>query len=187
MSDLRRELDRTVRRFVAQITELARHAALEALRAAYRARVAARSPARRIEPPRDGRPRDHRRSYRPRRSPLDLGALSEQFTAFVLANPGLRIEQINVRLGTTTKALALPIRRLVADGAIHTRGHGRSMTYFALEKPGAEPPPSVFDGPTPGVEPTGGQAVKHVGAVPTRDDWYSCLAGVFLLVQRLQK
>jgi hypothetical protein len=41
-----------------------------------------------------------------------------QFAAFVKAHPGLRIEQINKELGTTTKDMALPIRKLIAEGMI---------------------------------------------------------------------
>ena len=48
-------------------------------------------------------------------------------------NPGLRIEQINKQLGTTTKDLALPIRKLIAEGALKAKGEKRSTTYFAGE------------------------------------------------------
>ncbi len=46
-------------------------------------------------------------------------------------NPGLRIEQINKQLGTTTKSLALPIRKLVAEKRVKTKGAKRSTAYFA--------------------------------------------------------
>ena len=49
-------------------------------------------------------------------------------------HPGLRIEQINKQLGTTTKDLALPIRKLIAEGALKTKGEKRSTAYFASEK-----------------------------------------------------
>lgn len=52
---------------------------------------------------------------------------------FVAKNPGLRIEQINKQLGTTTKELALPIRKLVASGAVKTKGKRRSTSYFAAK------------------------------------------------------
>ena len=55
----------------------------------------------------------------------------ERLLTFVSKHPGLRIEQINKQLGTTTKDLALPIRKLIADGAIKTKGEKRSTTYFA--------------------------------------------------------
>lgn len=61
----------------------------------------------------------------------ELDQLSQRFAQFVHANPGLRIEQINKELGTTTAALALPIRKLVASGAVSAKGAKRSTTYFA--------------------------------------------------------
>lgn len=64
-----------------------------------------------------------------KRTPDELSALKEQFIAFVKKNPGLRIEQINKELGTTTKDLALPIRQLVADGSIKAKGEKRSTAY----------------------------------------------------------
>ncbi|HEX2689793.1 MAG TPA: hypothetical protein VHN14_24410, partial [Kofleriaceae bacterium] len=69
-----------------------------------------------------------------KRSPEDLEALSEQFATFVKANPGLRIEQINKQLGTTTKDLALPIRKLISEGMITAKGQKRSTTYFPGKK-----------------------------------------------------
>jgi hypothetical protein len=45
----------------------------------------------------------------------------------------MRIEQINKQLGTTTKDLALPIRKLISEGALKTKGEKRSTQYFAGE------------------------------------------------------
>jgi predicted transcriptional regulator len=60
--------------------------------------------------------------------------MSEKFASFVKANPGLRIEQINKELGTTTKDLALPIRKLIADRVISAKGQKRSTMYFPGKK-----------------------------------------------------
>jgi hypothetical protein len=48
----------------------------------------------------------------------------------VKGNPGLRIEQINKQLGTSTKDLALPIRKMIADGTLKVKGKKRSTAYF---------------------------------------------------------
>ena len=69
-----------------------------------------------------------------KRTSDELDRLAEQFHAFFTKHPGLRIEQINKQLGTTTKDLALPIRKLIADGTITTKGQKRSTTYFAGKK-----------------------------------------------------
>jgi hypothetical protein len=41
----------------------------------------------------------------------DFETLSATLITFVTKHPGLRVEQINKELGTTTKALTLPIRK----------------------------------------------------------------------------
>ncbi|HET7506540.1 MAG TPA: hypothetical protein VFK02_36220 [Kofleriaceae bacterium] len=125
-------MNRTVQGFVAQITELARRAAINTLESAFgerAARGAAASAAVALAglgEARVGRPRGRGA----KRSAADLEALSEKVATFVKTNPGLRIEQINKELGTTTKDLALPIRKLIAEGAIHAKGQKRSTTYF---------------------------------------------------------
>jgi predicted HTH transcriptional regulator len=70
-----------------------------------------------------------RRSRSSKRDAAALESLQEQFVSFVEKHPGLRIEQINKELGTSTKDLALPIRKLLADGAIKTQGQKRATTY----------------------------------------------------------
>lgn len=76
----------------------------------------------------------HTNGTRPRgakRGADELEQLSARFVQFVHDHPGLRIEQINKQLGTTTAALALPIRKLIADGKITVKGQKRSTAYFA--------------------------------------------------------
>ena len=122
MSDLQTEMNRVVQGFVAQITELARRAAVDTLQAALggKARVG-RGGAVAV-----GRPRGRGA----KRTSDELDQLAEAFVSFVRNNPGLRIEQINKQLGSSTKDLALPIRKLIADGTVNTKGKKRSTTYF---------------------------------------------------------
>lgn len=121
MSDFQTEMNRVVSDFVAQITELAKAAAKDmidqALGKGGKGGLAVRG----------------RRGRGGKRSQEELDSLAEQFHAYVAKHPGLRIEQINAQLGTTTKDLALPIRKLIADGAIKTKGAKRSTTYFASD------------------------------------------------------
>jgi hypothetical protein len=143
MSDFQNEMNRAVQGFVAQITELARRAAIDTLESAFGGRAARSSApaavtavaaAAAVTPAsigRVGRPRGGRGA---KRTSADLEALSEQFASFVKANPGLRIEQINKQLGTTTKDLALPIRKLISEGVINAKGQKRSTTYFPGKK-----------------------------------------------------
>jgi hypothetical protein len=135
MSDFQTEMNRTVQGFVAQISELARRAALDTLESAFTGR-AGRGGARGAGSVAGvvasvGRPRGGRGA---KRTSEDLEALSTKFVAFVKSHPGLRIEQINKELGTTTKDLALPIRKLIADKVISAKGKKRSTTYFPGRK-----------------------------------------------------
>ena len=144
MSDFQNEMNHTVQGFVAQITELARRAAITTLESAFNGDPSSSrkssngSHSRRatVAPvvagaSRAGRPQGRGAA---KRTAADLELLSEKFTSFVHANPGLRIEQINKALGTTTRALALPIRKLIADRLISAKGHKRSTTYFTGKK-----------------------------------------------------
>ena len=127
MSDFQTEMNRVVTDFVAQITELARAAARdmidEALGKGGRGLGSS-----------FGRGRIGRGGRGAKRTSDELDKLADQFHAFVLKHPGLRIEQINKQLGTTTKDLALPIRKLISDGELKTKGAKRSTAYFASEK-----------------------------------------------------
>jgi len=135
MSDLQNEMNRTVQSFVSQITELARRAAIDTLESAFGGRAS--GGASHAAPPAAVATTSPTRASRGRggkRTPADLEALSERLASFVKANPGLRIEQINKELGTTTKDLALPIRKLISEGIIGSKGQKRSTTYFPGKK-----------------------------------------------------
>jgi hypothetical protein len=134
MSDLQNEMNRTVQSFVAQISELARRAAIDTLESAFAGRAARRGGAIAVMPTSNGRVGRPRGGRGAKRTAADLEALSERFASFVKASPGLRIEQINKELGTTTKDLALPIRKLISSGLVSTKGKKRSTTYFAGRK-----------------------------------------------------
>lgn len=125
MSDFQTEMNRVVADFVAQITELARAAARdmidEALGKGSKGAFTSLGRGRRV-----GRGA--------KRTGDELEKLADNFHSFVSKHPGLRIEQINKQLGTTTKDLALPIRKLIAEGALKTKGEKRSTAYFASEK-----------------------------------------------------
>ena len=124
MSDFQSEMNRVVQGFVTQITELARRAAIDTLESALGKGRRTKVPALSI-----GRPR----GKGAKRSSVELDKLSETFVEFVKANPGLRIEQINKQLHTSTKDLALPIRKLLSEGTLKAKGQKRSTTYFAGE------------------------------------------------------
>lgn len=150
------EVARVTGEFISQISKLARGAAVDMVNSAMSSVGApgisssgsvARSSSSAVERPptlisvglrsaRMGRPVGIRGV---KRSADDLGRTSESFLSFVASNPGLRIEQINKQLGSSTKDLALPIRKLIASGDVVTKGEKRSTTYFAYAGRGSKP------------------------------------------------
>ncbi len=133
MNDFQNDMNHAVQGFVAQITELARRAALDTLESAFGGHTGRNASPRAVPAPvttgvaHVGRPRGGRGA---KRTAADLESLSAKFASFVKSHPGLRIEQINKELGTTTKDLALPIRKLIAERMISAKGQKRSTTYF---------------------------------------------------------
>ena len=65
-----------------------------------------------------------------KRDPQMLQALTEKLGAFIKNNPGQRIEQIAQALGTPSKELVLPVKKLIAAKQISTKGQKRSTKYF---------------------------------------------------------
>lgn len=128
MANLQSDIQRLVDGFVVQVTELARRAAMDTLENALGrgGKAGAGGAVRSGRATRGGRGA--------KRTADELEKLQSDFLAFVHKNPGLRIEQINKELGSSTKDLALPIRKLVADGSLKVKGKKRSTTYFPGSK-----------------------------------------------------
>ena len=130
MSNFQSEVQKLVDGFVAQLAEIWRRSATEALTGmdtggGRRGRL----PGSAFAIAGRGRGRGAKRTAE------ELEQLADSFVEFVKGNPGLRIEQINKQLGTSTKDLALPIRKLLADGVIKAKGKKRSTAYFPGEAP----------------------------------------------------
>jgi hypothetical protein len=118
------QLETVVRDFVSQIRDIIRQQAREAVEASF----GGAKPGKRVEAARTGRGKGDKRSSD------EIEGLQSKFLAFVAKHPGLRIEQINKELGTSTKDLQLPIRKLVAERKIKAHGRKRSTTYSVSGK-----------------------------------------------------
>jgi hypothetical protein len=66
-----------------------------------------------------------------KRDPEKLAALTDELLVHIKANPNQRIEQIGKSMLVSTKELALPARKLIADGFVVKSGNKRSTTYAA--------------------------------------------------------
>lgn len=120
MNDLQNQVNARVEDFVAEITELARQAAYEALTSALE----------------HGQPMPGRgavAAFRRRggkRTPEELASMSASFLDYVTKNPGERMEHIAQQLGYSTPELNLPVKKLVSAGKLHLEGQKRATRYY---------------------------------------------------------
>ena len=122
MNDLNVQIARLVDDFVAQVANMARKAAMETLESALTGNkpvAGARSTA-----PRGARAKGAKRAAD------EIEGLQARAVEHIKSNPGQRVEQINRALGTTTKDLALPLKKLIGEGVIRSEGERRATTYF---------------------------------------------------------
>lgn len=126
-----------VESFVGELSELIRRSAMETVQQALaggdaprRGRRGAVAGARRggggvaARAPRAGRAKGAKRS------PDELEKLTGQLLTYIKGNAGQRIEQIADGMGTSTKELNLPAKKLLNTKAIKTKGHKRATQYF---------------------------------------------------------
>lgn len=66
-----------------------------------------------------------------RRSTNDLDKAGDEVIQLLAAHNGMRVEEINRALGTTTKELMRPIMKLLETGQIRKQGERRATSYFA--------------------------------------------------------
>jgi hypothetical protein len=76
-------------------------------------------------------PKAVKRGKGAKRSPEELTTLTQSLLTFVKRNPGQRIEQIGAAIGSSTKDLALPAKKLIAEKKLGTKGQKRATTYFS--------------------------------------------------------
>lgn len=155
MSDVENELKTRVDAFVNELSDLVRQAALEAVTAALKkgevptptprkagrpTKAAApmeapeekKSSARSARAPRPAAaaPKGPKRRAGEKRSPQILAQVTEQVFNHIKANQGQGVEQIAKALGTTTKELTLPIRKLLGEKKVTSKGQKRATRYF---------------------------------------------------------
>jgi hypothetical protein len=126
MSSSEAALREAVDAFVEQIRVLIQRATLESVHALLGGSVV---PARRDESRVPGGVR--RRAKGVKRKPEELRALVRQLHGYIAKNPGQRIEQIGRGLALGTRDLALPIKKLLRERKLATKGERRATKYFA--------------------------------------------------------
>ena len=149
MSDAENQIRSRVDAFVNELSDLVRQAALQAVADALKkgesappARKAGRpaKPAAPVESHEEkkttrtrGRPaaaKGAKRRAGEKRSPAVLAQVTEQVFNHIKTNAGQGVEQIAKALGTTTKELTLPIRKLLGEKKVTSKGQKRATRYF---------------------------------------------------------
>jgi hypothetical protein len=69
---------------------------------------------------------------RGRRSSADVEQSGASLANYVIKNPGQRGEDIAAALGTDTKTMRLPMKQLIADKKVRTKGERRGMRYYPV-------------------------------------------------------
>jgi len=130
MSNIDEEVREAVESFVEQLKGLIQRAALESVQSALNGggsstrRDAKRAPSRAPLAA---------KGYETtaKRSPAELAALIKKLHSHISKHPGQRIEKIGEGLGVPTKALVLPVKRLISEKKVTTKGQKRATVYFA--------------------------------------------------------
>jgi hypothetical protein len=123
MDNLQHQVNARVEVFVAEITELARAAAYQALSAGLDTPIASgRGATVAIRGRRGGK-----------RTADEIAQMAVAFLAHVTANPGQRMEHIAKELGLATPELTLPVRKLLADGKLRVEGQKRATQYYSAD------------------------------------------------------
>jgi len=151
MSDVENELRSRIDGFVNELSALIRRQALQAVEEVLKkGDHAATAPARRPgRPPKAAAPAAEKpvaKSAKPaakapiasakrkageKRTPAQLAQITEQVYNYIKGNGGQGVEQIAKALATSTKELTLPIRKLLADKKIGSKGQKRATRYSA--------------------------------------------------------
>ena len=126
MDNLQNQVNARVEAFVAEITELARAAAYEALSGALDTPIASGRGATMALRGRKGG----------KRTADEIAQMADAFLVYVTAHPGQRMEHIAKELGLATPELTLPVRKLLAEGKLRVEGQKRATAYYPADRSG---------------------------------------------------
>lgn len=156
MDNVETQLKSRVDSFVAELSDLVRKAAIEAVQGALKGGAAAapgvakaagkkRGPAPAAAPvaapkaaakaPKAAAaPAASKRKAGQKRSPDEIVKTTEKLLAYITKNSGQRIEEIAKGVGNSTKELTLPVKKLLNEKKITAKGEKRATRYFVAGK-----------------------------------------------------
>jgi|SRR5450432_3381873 hypothetical protein len=120
-----------VEAFAEELSALIRDSAMETVREALGGGSAPRRGARGGRSASTAPVRGGRREKGQKRDPSEIERLTGRLLDYVKGNAGQRIEQIAAGMGTVTKELNLPVKKLIAQKSLKTKGQKRATQYFA--------------------------------------------------------
>jgi hypothetical protein len=142
--DLDRQIRDRIETFVQELGSLVRQSAVHAVASALgegapirrgpgRPRSNGASAGAAVAPVRrgPGRPPGGGRRKGEKRAPEQLAALVDKLFSAIKSKPGQRIEEIASALGSSTKELTLPAKKLISEKRVSTKGQKRATRYFA--------------------------------------------------------
>ncbi|MBK7071797.1 MAG: DNA-binding protein [Myxococcales bacterium] len=137
MTEIESRINELVTNFINEVSRLARAAALDTLNRALAGAggtvvrdIRVSKPAKAASNGAAAAAAAAKRAKGEKRPKAEIAQVQAKVLAHIRANPGQRIEQINKVLGTRTPDLALPLKKLIAEGAVDTKGARRATTYF---------------------------------------------------------
>ena len=157
MSDIETELQARVNDFVSELSALIRRQALEAVSELLKKGDGGPQPAKKPgRPVKVEEPKKAAKAAKPaaapaakpaaaaaaaaaaagkrkageKRTPQQLAQITDQVANYIKANAGQGVEQIAKALQTSTKELTLPIRKLLTDKKVTSKGQKRATRYF---------------------------------------------------------
>lgn len=132
MPDIQREINDRIDAFVTDITDLAKKAAYETLSSALETGLTGmagdgrRMPSK-LTPASSTAPRRRKGG---KRSPDEIAETADALFEYIRVNPGQRMEAIAKAMGSSTKDLTLPIKKLLSTNKVIVEGQKRATSYY---------------------------------------------------------
>lgn len=131
MSDIETQIQAHIQKFVVELNDLVRRAAIKAVTEALGSNVTAARPAS-PRPPKATKAKARQRRGG-RRSPRAMKKDQEGLVTYITAHPGELMEDIAKALGSSSKEMARPVSKLIAAGTVRRVGERRASRYFPAE------------------------------------------------------
>ena len=126
-----REINDRVQSFVQELSELVKQATLESVQSALQG-----GPVGVLPMARGGQRGAAGRKAAPgkrggKRTSDELESLASSILRHIQSNPGQRMEQLSASLDIPSKELTLPIKKLMQENRLRTKGQKRATAYYA--------------------------------------------------------